>query len=452
MVIRFYMDYPNEPTAIPTFLTSNCASQCVSTSSYNSAEIGAGISPDYSSSVLISSLETFISALAAKYDGDNRIAFIQIGLLGFWGEWHTYSQDALFNDTHNLIRQRVIRAFGTQFTKTFLLVSQDSLQYNPLPNTTSYNNIGWHDDDFGSSTCNGQDYSFQARVAALGVSERWKTVPMGGEVQPTVQNSIFATDTPANAATACSASLKFSWLLYYDLYNAVGASSWYARALPFYRTQMGYQFVLSSLRFNYVACSPASGTNVCGVVELDVKNVGNAPFYYPIKIKAAIGPNKVAAYSTADLRSLLPSATATTYSVPFQVSKTQAGIVDGQSFNIFVSLNSSFVLSPIRWAVTGGNTNDGSISVSVPATAQCVSAPVAIPAPVASIPSPVASGPIRGASPVSQSSPSSSSTPSSATQAPSSASTAKAPTTSGAQMLSTTSYASVLIFLAILIL
>ena len=29
----------------------------------------------------------------ARYDGDPRIGFVQLGLLGFWGEWHTYPYD-----------------------------------------------------------------------------------------------------------------------------------------------------------------------------------------------------------------------------------------------------------------------------------------------------------------------------------------------------------------------
>jgi hypothetical protein len=43
-----------------------------------------GVSPDYGDPILLKALEQFIEAFGARYDGDMRIAFIHLGLLGFW--------------------------------------------------------------------------------------------------------------------------------------------------------------------------------------------------------------------------------------------------------------------------------------------------------------------------------------------------------------------------------
>ena len=53
--------------------------------------LGGGVSPDYSEPMLLRALEQFVTALGARYDGDSRIAFITLGLLGFWGEFHSKS-------------------------------------------------------------------------------------------------------------------------------------------------------------------------------------------------------------------------------------------------------------------------------------------------------------------------------------------------------------------------
>lgn len=46
--------------------------------------------PDYEDKNLRRSIKSLVAALGKKYDGDPRIGFITAGLLGTWGEWHTY--------------------------------------------------------------------------------------------------------------------------------------------------------------------------------------------------------------------------------------------------------------------------------------------------------------------------------------------------------------------------
>ena len=105
-VFRVFLDYPGEPTGIPDFLLNGLIT-------YEYDEFGGGISPDYSNETLISSLELFIQELGENYDGDNRIAFLQIGLLGHWGEWHTYPNESWFPD--ETIQNRILYAFDCLF-------------------------------------------------------------------------------------------------------------------------------------------------------------------------------------------------------------------------------------------------------------------------------------------------------------------------------------------------
>ncbi len=46
--------------------------------------------PDWNDTTLLGYMESFIDTLGTIYDGDPRIAWIDIGFYGNWGEWHTY--------------------------------------------------------------------------------------------------------------------------------------------------------------------------------------------------------------------------------------------------------------------------------------------------------------------------------------------------------------------------
>ena len=49
---------------------------------------GKGFSPDYENEVFMEAHKRLICALAERYSEDPQIAFIQLGSLGHWGEWH----------------------------------------------------------------------------------------------------------------------------------------------------------------------------------------------------------------------------------------------------------------------------------------------------------------------------------------------------------------------------
>jgi hypothetical protein len=46
--------------------------------------MGSNYTPDYGDPMLLKAFQHYISALGARYDGDPRIGFIHLGLLGFW--------------------------------------------------------------------------------------------------------------------------------------------------------------------------------------------------------------------------------------------------------------------------------------------------------------------------------------------------------------------------------
>ena len=81
-VFRIYLDYPTLPTGIPQYLLD----AGLATNSYTDyGNNGISVSPDYENPLFDEALTNFIAALGARYDGDPRIGFITLGLLGFLG-------------------------------------------------------------------------------------------------------------------------------------------------------------------------------------------------------------------------------------------------------------------------------------------------------------------------------------------------------------------------------
>src|SRR5436190_4094123 len=139
-VFRIYLDYPAQPTGIPQYVLD---AGLVTRSYTDYGNNGLSVSPDYENPLLRQALMNFIAALGARYDGDPRIGFITVGLLGFWGEWHTSPHDSWFASTG--VQNQILTAYQAAFTKTKLLVRY------PNSVTVAYA-IGFHDDSFAYST------------------------------------------------------------------------------------------------------------------------------------------------------------------------------------------------------------------------------------------------------------------------------------------------------------
>jgi hypothetical protein len=79
---RVYLDTPGAPIGIPQYLLDGG----LPTYSYTNYGNTTSVSPYWENSSLRAAMTNFITALGQRYEGDSRIGFIELDLLGFWGE------------------------------------------------------------------------------------------------------------------------------------------------------------------------------------------------------------------------------------------------------------------------------------------------------------------------------------------------------------------------------
>ncbi|KAG2387540.1 hypothetical protein C9374_001134 [Naegleria lovaniensis] len=362
-ILRVYLDYPNccpdgtYNTGVPSFLFQG--QNAVTLTPYT--EYGGGQSPDYSNERLVSALEAFIQKLGQHYDGDTRIAYIQVGLLGYWGEWHTYPNTNQMAPLST--RWRVLTAFYNAFNVTKILVSQDSMQYfcPPLGNV-AFPSIGFHDDAFTDATYSGttpQDYYFynrlQSRIPDLNKfltqnSTNAKVgAVIGGELYPSNQAKIFKSGwTGQNFKIVFRERIKTSVDEYQRALNA--------------SVLLGYAFTVNDI-------SLCNATSTSMNLKLNLQNIGSAPFPYPnitllVSLRnGTLTSDTILSTQSVNIIGVTPSTGVQTFSLNFQWSSSYGVKYSPQ---VLLRLQSKHVPSeiPIAFAVKGAPT-DGSPFVAL---------------------------------------------------------------------------------------
>ncbi len=310
-VLRVFIDYPSRLSGLPDHLSG-----VVPCETYT--DHGGGCSPDYDHPELISAMTGLIEAMGARYDGDPRLGFVQVGLLGFWGEWHTWPYSDWFPSEET--QAVVLDAYVTAFATTQLQVRRAAVHSVDL-------RMGFHDDSFAYSTMGDVDWFFLPALEAVGAAERWESVAIGGELRPELQGAVFSDDyvldTYAQDVLECIEATHASYLLNYHAFNGggvgyLGADRERAEQAAL---RMGYRFEISAAR---LLLTGLEGGRVQAEVSVDIGQRGVAPFYYPLF--AVLETGMAAVPSTEDLSELLPGEERT---LRFDLGRVPVADIDG---------------------------------------------------------------------------------------------------------------------------
>lgn len=319
-VFRIYLDYPQLPYGVPEFL-NHVPKRAYKDHGNGEKPDSVSFAPDYEHPDLRRALQNFIRAWGQKYDGDARIGFITVGLLGFWGEWHTYPHIAGDDNwmASPLVQNEVLDAFAASFLKTKLLLRE------PKENIAIERRaLGFHDDSFAYQTLGPVSWHFWPKMEKFGLNGRWKTQPIGGEVRPEIQKCLWD-DAKENCGPVgqeferCVQATHASWLLNQGVFSPLSAPQ-KERAVNAAR-RLGYELLVRSVKLQQQKGALQ--------VELSLENLGVAPFYYdwPLELALVDSQNQIAVRWTTDwkLSSVLPGAGQT-----WKFSCPLAGLKKGQ--------------------------------------------------------------------------------------------------------------------------
>ena len=229
------------------------------------------ITGDFMSPAFLRRCERLIEKMGQAWDNDPRIAAIEMGLWGFWGEHHLWNNDRGLPFRMPLAVQRVLGdAFAAAFPHNKVLVR--------YANTFLDYEFGIYWDSFALGTAvRREEARFQAR------GDYWRRCPLSGE---TAYNYGDVRETLGNDPTdTVSDPVHRQWLIDWirDLHaSCLGWVSRYNADDPVARAggdevqkAFGYRFVVDA--FTYVAEIDSDGAFEAA---LTLRNVGAAPFYY----------------------------------------------------------------------------------------------------------------------------------------------------------------------------
>ncbi|MEW4570734.1 DUF4832 domain-containing protein [Tautonia sp. JC769] len=275
-VFRVFLEYPGRLGVIPGFLVRDG----LTVHRYEVADTdGKEVeTPDYEDERLRRALRGFIRAMGERYDGDPRLGFLTAGLLGHWGEWHTYPRGELF--ASKAVQEEVLDAFEESFTTTPVLLRYPAGDDHDRMASNAGRGFGYHDDSFAWATLETgrrQDFWYFVpllKAAGPGAWEKWETEPIGGEIRPEAWGRIFDEDPGDDRIQdfrTCVEQTHASWLLDSGMSRRNVPEARKARAEEEVR-RMGYAFHVPAVEIGPVRDGERS-------VTIEVENRGVAPFY-----------------------------------------------------------------------------------------------------------------------------------------------------------------------------
>jgi hypothetical protein len=253
---------------------------------------------DYSSEQFVRRVKRLIRRLGECWDEDPRVAWVQLAIIGFWGEHHNPSHDA-----------RMQKILGDAYTEAFkhkLVVVRHPWEF------TDYE-FGIHWDSWAHI----QQYNTHGKgIAELNErTGRWKIRPMEGEVaydwgryheQPgSSPNDTLGNPEHRNWLINVICELHCSglgWVANYDASDAkvrAGAED--------VQKAFGYRFVIDEVRYPAELQPDKKFT-----VTFAVRNTGSAPFYYnwPVELNLLAHDTKLTVwkrkFENVDIRKWLP--------------------------------------------------------------------------------------------------------------------------------------------------
>jgi hypothetical protein len=266
-VFSVFIHWPGRPLRLPPHLKD-----------IQLYDTDSGKSPNYADPRVLKALEQYIVALGARYDGDKRIGAIHVGLLGFYGEGHTFP-------TKGLVPDEVAADVASWYRRAFT-TTQIQARY-PGPEADE---LGLYDGSLFYTTLDGtanggvtKSWYTWPRIVKAGQQDAWKKHMIAGETGPRIAAELFANSYPAGTYNHQDIkltidTLHLSWILHHGAFSSGGYTGDTLQNARKWHAYLGYAFQVTEVAAS--ASASASGADM----DVTVKQAGVAPFYYDLDL------------------------------------------------------------------------------------------------------------------------------------------------------------------------
>lgn len=276
-----------------------------------------GIVPVYTNANVMSAMLDFIKAFGEKYDGDPRIAFIEVGLLGHWGEWYGLNLKAY---PHTLapmeLKRQILEAYQQYFKKTKVMMRLPVKELIDIP-------TGYHDDAFNFWKQQDLLYRKQTNAGPEAVL-RWRTCPIGARLHPELDDEGKIKSMPPEFASTTNLLhlIKRDHISWIRLWRKSEVASLELLGnLRECSSKMGYELYISHVE---------SKNNETLQLSVTITNTGVAPFYYPWQVEVGLWRDKKLQQTWPvdwDITKVIPGENSVTYQATLKglTKKAQVG-------------------------------------------------------------------------------------------------------------------------------
>lgn len=382
MVLRFVMDNPNldetrnpdiQRMDIPEWLYEELLEENAEGKGagvfYTGETIlgmlgGVGFSPNYESLKLLEYHRNVVQALAERYDDPSLTAYVEVGSLGHWAEFHCWpTGTGDFPDPE--LAQEYMQPYADYFENVKVGIRKPYA-------LAAENNWGLYNDIFGVTSDGGTPTflewansgntdmpgSTEEDIAASKMPEWWKLNFSGGEFA----NGDFRSNAQNETVCAVLDQIRDSHTTWLgpcsgcDIKYSTGDYDFYAYNIETLLKTMGYRYNLQSIT-EVRAAAPGSSVSL----KMVWNNSGVAPVYYncPVTLML-VDPDGNAAYEQVldtDTREWLPGRT--TVDVELNIPE---GIAEG-TYQLAVKMNTADSMAETIYLAMEGYTEGGSYTL-----------------------------------------------------------------------------------------
>lgn len=270
-VIRFVCDKPSDKKHmdIPYWLY-----QKTKDGTFYNTDYGMGYSPDYSNEIFIEAHKKAINAIAECFLKDNFVAYVELGSIGHWGEWHVKAQEGIVPLPKEAVCMEYVKHYVQAFKNTRLLMRR------PFLGVKEYS-LGVYNDMTGDEDAtdtwldwlnNGGEYTEPRDVHKLyKIPDFYKQGAVGGEFTSAISfKKMLGEDLSRTKLLIKNSHMTFIGPMAPHEYNAAQ----YQKEADEIRQLLGYKLGIEKAVIKYNAFTKNWN------IKLVWNNKGIAPIYY----------------------------------------------------------------------------------------------------------------------------------------------------------------------------